>query len=75
MECRTVASLYSIASDGVANYIWTKLAQPGEDLLDVGQRRYEQEESAFSYRNCVVADLDGRVIGTGDAALMVKKIE
>jgi hypothetical protein len=34
-DCRLIASLYSISSDGVADYIWTKLAQPGEDILDV----------------------------------------
>jgi len=62
-ECRTIASLYSISSDGVADYIWTKLAQPGEDLMDVGQRRYEQEDSVFSYKNCTVAVLDEKVIG------------
>jgi hypothetical protein len=39
-DCQTIASLYSISSDGVADYIWTKLAQPGEDILIVGQRGY-----------------------------------
>jgi ribosomal protein S18 acetylase RimI-like enzyme len=56
-ECRTIASLYSISSDGVADYIWTKLAEPGEDILDVGQRRYERENSLFSYQNCTLATL------------------
>lgn len=42
-DCRAISSLYSISSDGVSDYIWAKLAQPGEDLLDVGQRRYEQK--------------------------------
>ena len=37
-DCLAIARLYSVASDGVANYIWTKLAQPGEDILDVGRR-------------------------------------
>ncbi len=58
-ECRTIAELYRISSDGVAEYIWTKLAEPGEDLLDVGQRRYEQEDSVFSYRNCSMVDRKG----------------
>ena len=62
-ECRTIASLYSMSSDGVADYIWTKLAQPGEDILDVGRRRYEQEDSVFSYKNCTVATHGYEVMG------------
>lgn len=62
-DCRTIASLYSISSDGVSNYIWTTMAKPGEDILDVGQRRYEREEGLFSYRNCTVAELTGEIIG------------
>ena len=62
-DCRAIASLYSIASDGIADYIWTKLAQPGEDLLDVGRRRYEREDTLFSYQNCTLAILDKKIIG------------
>lgn len=58
-ECRTIAELYRISSDGVAEYIWTRRAEPGEDVLDVGQRRYEQEDSVFSYQNCSIVDLRG----------------
>ncbi len=61
-ECRTIASLYSISSDGVADYIWKNLAAVGEDMLDVGQRRYEREDSVFSYKNCVVAELEGKIV-------------
>ncbi len=62
-ECRTIAALYSISSDGVADYIWSKLAKPGGHILDVGQRRYEQKDSSFSYRNCHVVDQSGEVLG------------
>ena len=62
-DCRAIASLYSISSDGVADYIWTKLAQPGEDLLDVGQRRYERENTVFSYQNCILATLGENIVG------------
>jgi ribosomal protein S18 acetylase RimI-like enzyme len=62
-DCRVIAGLYSISSDGVAEYIWSRLAQPGEDLLDVGQRRYEQEDSVFSYRSCTLAERGGEVVG------------
>lgn len=62
-ECRTIATLYRISSDGVADYIWTKLAAPEEDILDVGQGRYEQEDLVFSYKNCVVVTHDEKIIG------------
>jgi len=52
-----------ISSDGVADYIWTKLAQPGEDILAVGQRRYEREDTPFSHENCKMADLRGSLVG------------
>lgn len=62
-ECRTIARLYSISSDGLSDYIWTKLAGPGEDILDVGEKRYSNEELLFSYKNCLVAEHEGEVIG------------
>jgi len=62
-DCRTIAALYSISSDGVADYIWTQLAEPGEDILAVGQRRYEREGTLFSYENCTIIEIDGRIAG------------
>ena len=62
-DCRTIASLYSISSDGVADYIWMKLAEPGENIFSVGQRRYERDNTLFSYENCTLATLDGAIVG------------
>jgi len=62
-DCQALATLFSISSDGVANYVWSKRAQPGEALVDVGARRYAREDSVFSYRNCTVATLEAEVIG------------
>jgi ribosomal protein S18 acetylase RimI-like enzyme len=62
-DCRRIAELYRISSDGVADYIWTKLASPGEDILDVGRRRYEREGTLFSYQNCRMVECNGEVIG------------
>jgi ribosomal protein S18 acetylase RimI-like enzyme len=62
-ECRTIARLYSISSDGLADYIWTTLAKPGEDILDVGERRYSNEDLLFSYKNCLVVEHKGGIIG------------
>ncbi len=62
-DCRRIAELYRISSDGVADYIWTKLAAPGEDILEVGRRRYEREGIPFSYQNCRMVERDGMIIG------------
>ena len=60
-----LAHLFRIASGGVADYMWSRLAPkyPGLTPLEIGARRFAREESNFSYRNCVVAEQDGAVIG------------
>jgi len=62
-ECRRIAELYRISSDGIADYIWAELARPGEDVLEVGRKRYEREGTPFSYENCKLVELDGTVVG------------
>lgn len=62
-DARTIARLYQISADGVADYIWTMLAEPGEDPLDVGARRYARESTAFSYENCTLAKVGDAVAG------------
>jgi len=62
-NCAQIAALYRISSDGVADYIWTRLAEPGEDPLEVGRRRYAREDSVFSYRSCTVVEFGGEVVG------------
>jgi ribosomal protein S18 acetylase RimI-like enzyme len=60
-----LACLFRIASSGVADYMWSRLAPkyPGLTPLEIGARRYAREEGNFSYKNCVVAEQDGAVIG------------
>jgi ribosomal protein S18 acetylase RimI-like enzyme len=62
-DCRTIAELYRISSDAVADYIWRGLAEPGQEPIEVGERRYAREGTAFSYRNCTVAERRGEVAG------------
>jgi ribosomal protein S18 acetylase RimI-like enzyme len=60
-----LARLFRIASGGVADYMWSRLAPkyPGLTPLEIGAHRYAREEGNFSYKNCVVAEQDGAVIG------------
>jgi GNAT superfamily N-acetyltransferase len=62
-DSRTIAELFLISSDGLAVYIWSKVAEPGETTLDAGARRYARDGVAFSYQNCVLAELDGTIAG------------
>ena len=62
-DCSEIARLYSIASDGVANYVWSTLAEENEDIFEVGKRRYERKGTAFSYENCTVVEFEGEVVG------------
>lgn len=62
-DCRSIAELTHISSDGVSNYIWSQFADQGEDLLDIGQHRYERENADFSYQNCSIVEIDNKVAG------------
>lgn len=63
IECRKIAELFSIASDGVSDYIWSNYAEKGEDILDVGRKRYENTDSVFSYTNCTISEYKNEIIG------------
>ena len=50
------------ASEGLALYLWTKMAGPGGDPWAFGRERAGRETGAFSYRNTIVAEHDGRPV-------------
>ncbi len=58
-----IAQLFLISSGGVGEYIWSKVAEPGESILEAGARRYARESVAVSYENCLMAELDGVTVG------------
>jgi ribosomal protein S18 acetylase RimI-like enzyme len=64
-DCPKIAELFSMASDGVSDYIWSTLTDeyPGLTLLEIGAKRYANEQRLFSYKNCIVAEQAGEVIG------------
>ena len=62
-DCREIAALFLVSSDGLAAYIWSLMDMPGQDLIEVGAQRYAREGVAFSYRNCLMAEQGGRVVG------------
>jgi ribosomal protein S18 acetylase RimI-like enzyme len=73
-DSAAIAALFRVSSDGLADYIWSRMGNhsgdvasgdvgSGQSLLETGRARYEREGVAFSYQNCLVAEQDGEVIG------------
>ncbi|MGE8153611.1 N-acetyltransferase family protein [Pseudomonas vancouverensis] len=62
-DAREIARLFQISSEGCSDYIWSQIAEPGQDLLDVGAIRYARDDVDFSYQNCLIAEAHGQVIG------------
>lgn len=61
-DAPALADLVVIASEGLCLQTWADLAGPGETPLEVGRRRAAREEGAFSWRNALVAEREGRVV-------------
>ncbi|RST86097.1 GNAT family N-acetyltransferase [Aquibium carbonis] len=62
-DARSLAELIAIAGAGIPEWLWTQMAGPNEDALDVGIRRAKRDEGGFSWTNAIVAEVDGSVIG------------
>ncbi len=60
-DAEALAELINYAGEGLPVYLWERMAESGETVWDVGRRRARREEGAFSYRNAVVLEQDGRV--------------
>ncbi len=61
-DAHAMAELVNMAGEGLPVYLWTRMAEPGEDPWAVGRERARREEGSFSYKNTVVAEEGGRVV-------------
>ena len=61
-DAQAMADFVHFASEGLALYLWTKMAGPGGDPWAFGRERAGRETGAFSYRNTIVAEHDGRPV-------------
>jgi ribosomal protein S18 acetylase RimI-like enzyme len=66
-DAPAIARLFLVSSDGLAAYIWSKLALPGQSPAEVGAARYARTGTAFSFENCLLATLGGAVAGMAHA--------
>ncbi len=51
-----------MAGEGLPLYLWTRMASPDETPWDVGRNRAKRDAGAFSYRNTVVREENGKVV-------------
>lgn len=62
-DARAIARLIDIAGEGIPNLIWSNMAEPGQSALDVGQANACCDVGGLSYRNALVAEAEGSVVG------------
>jgi ribosomal protein S18 acetylase RimI-like enzyme len=60
-DALALAELTDYAGHGIPGYLWSRSAEKGQPPIEVGIERVLREEANFSYRNAVVAEVDGRV--------------
>lgn len=61
-DAPAMADFVHFASEGLALYLWSKMAQPGADPWEIGRERARRETGAFSFRNTIIAEEDGRPV-------------
>jgi len=62
-DAAALAVLVDIAGEGLPAHLWSTLRAPGQSILEIGRERAAREEGGFSYRNAIVAELDGEIAG------------
>ena len=61
-DAQAMAELVNMAGDGLPLYLWSKMAEPGEDAWEVGRRRARRDSGSFSYVNTVMLEQKGRPV-------------
>ena len=59
-DTSALADFVEFASEGLALYLWSKLAGTNRDPWSIGRERVGGETGGLSYRNAVITELDGR---------------
>jgi GNAT superfamily N-acetyltransferase len=72
-DCFEIARLFLMASEGLAEHIWSRMAGPGESLIEAGARRCSGEAIACSYQNCFIAELAHTTVGMLNAFPMEER--
>ena len=62
-DCLAIAELAQIAGDNMPGHFWQDSRQPGQTIEQAGAERARIETANFSYRNTLMARIDGEVAG------------
>ena len=62
-EALKLAELMNLAGEGIPEYLWGRMAEPGEDPMAFGARRVARLEGDFSYSNAYVAVDENTIAG------------
>jgi ribosomal protein S18 acetylase RimI-like enzyme len=60
-DASALAVLVDIAGEGMPAYMWGTLKASGQSVLEFGRERAARETGDFSWRNAVVAEIDGEI--------------
>lgn len=63
-DSHAMAELVNFAGEGLPLYLWERMAADGQSGWDVGRARAARDEGAFSWRNTIIAEVDGQVAGS-----------
>ncbi len=62
-DAPVLAELVNAAGEGLPLYLWENMREGHEGAWDVGRRRAARDTGSFSYRNAIVAELEGQAVG------------
>jgi ribosomal protein S18 acetylase RimI-like enzyme len=62
-DCLAIAELAQIAGDNMPGYFWEESRLPGQTLEQAGAERAKIANANFSYRNTLLARIDGDIAG------------
>lgn len=62
-DASALVVLMDMAGQGMPYLLWATLAAPAQSALEVGRERARREAGGFSYRNAIIAELSGEVVG------------
>jgi ribosomal protein S18 acetylase RimI-like enzyme len=59
-DAAKLAKFVEFASEGLALYLWTKIAGPGRDPWDIGRERVLSGTAGLSFHNAILAEPSGQ---------------
>jgi ribosomal protein S18 acetylase RimI-like enzyme len=62
-DAAELAVLMNSAGEGIPAYLWSRMAEPGMDIMEFGAQRVARTEGGFSFRNVHVAAIDLSIAG------------